>query len=1251
MDSIHPEPIAAVAFPTTAVEELAALRFRIDISEVENASLRAKIKTTEAIKKITDMYGYFKNHKKRAKTRQKRTRKRKEYTRAGNLSSKCRQAKLMLLDNAAKVKLMLLRKINAAKPVALTTDEQKLARKNEPKARGTLPDKHQLKFNSHKDAKTLITTESVSDDASVSAVCAKMPVSSLPNVDSLSNTVIYSFFASQSSSPQLDNEDLKQIDVDDLEEMDLRWQIAMLTMRGHFARECRSPKDLRRNGAAEPQRRTVPVETFTSNALVSQCDGVGSYDWSYQAEEAPANYALMAFHLQALLLIMSPTKPGQDLSHTNRPTAPIIEDWISNSEDESETKAPQIVHSFVQSTEQVKSPRHSVQHVETSIPAATLKPPHAKKMAQPTTRNHAHRGNHKQYAQMTHHNPHKHLVPAAVLTQSKPVSITAVRPVSTAVPQTKTSNSPPRVTAIKALVVSAAHGMQGKMGMETKMPNSKPCFLKHKCINDPKKAEAVITACYVQNRVLVTKPHNKTPYELLHGRTQCIGFLRPFGCLATILNTLDSLGKFDGKVEEGFLVGYSVSSKAFRVFNSRTRIIQETLHVNFLENKPNVASSGPTWLFDIDSLTRTMNYQPVTAVNQTNPSAGFQDKFTIEKAGKDIDQHYEHDFDTKKPESKVNVSPSSSAQSRKQDDKTKKEAKGKSPVESFIGYRDLSAEFEDCSDDSINEINAAGFIVPTVGQNSLNNINIFCAAELEEITHSDDENDVGAEADFNNLKTSITVSPIPTTRVHKDNLVSQIIGDLSSTTQTRCMTRVVKDQGGTQEVDLPHGKRAIGTKWVFRNKKDERGIVIRNKARLVAQGHKQEEGIGYQELFAPVARIEAIRLFLAYAFFMGFMAYQMDVNSAFLYETIEEEVYVCQPPGFEDPDHPDKVYKVVKALYGLHQAPRAWYETLANYLLHNGFQRGKIDQTLFIKRQKGDILLVQIYVDDIIFGGSESRPPMLNKENYVPWSSRLLRYAKSRPNGKLIHNSILNGPYVRKMIPEPGDANREITEIWLRVQQMMKGSDIEIQAKKAKQMQMVRGNGGNQFRQYAGNPAGYNDVIGNQVIQNVVQNPRVQNVGNPNGLIGVQGNRNQNQIMNGNLVAARAKGNTAGQNGNKIRCYNCRGVGPYARNCTVRPRGRDAAYLQTQLLMAQKEEAGIQLQAEEYDLMDAAADLDEIVEVNANCILMANLQQASTSSTQTDNAPVYNTDGLAEVHQEEQYTELLEPIPESHQVP
>nr|GFA62184.1 hypothetical protein [Tanacetum cinerariifolium] len=342
--------------------------------------------------------------------------------------------------------------------------------------------------------------------------------------------------------------------------------------------------------------------------------------------------------------------------------------------------------------------------------------------------------------------------------------------------------------------------------------------------------------------VLVTKPHNKTPYALLHGRTPSIGFMRPFGCPMTILNTLDSLGKFDGNVDEGFLVGYSVSSKAFRVFNSRTHIVQETLHVNFLENKPNVAGSGPTWLFDIDTLIKTMHYQP-----NTNGDAAFDEK--------------EPDFDVKKPKSKVNVSPSSSAQSKKQDDKTKREAKGKSHVESFTGYRNLSTEFKDYFDNSINEVHAVDNLVLVVGQISPNNTNTFSAAgplnvvasptqgksscidasqlpdnpdmpELEDITYSDDEDDVGAEADFNNLETSITV-----------------------TTQTRSMARVAKYQGGLSQM--------------FND-----------------------------DLYTSMARVAKDPSWIK-AMQEELLQFKMQ-KSAFLYGTIEKEVYVCEPLGFED---------------------------------------------------------------------------------------------------------------------------------------------------------------------------------------------------------------------------------------------------------------------------------------------------------------------------------------------------------------
>ncbi|GKC38337.1 putative ribonuclease H-like domain-containing protein [Tanacetum coccineum] len=209
-----------------------------------------------------------------------------------------------------------------------------------------------------------------------------------------------------------------------------------------------------------------------------------------------------------------------------------------------------------------------------------------------------------------------------------------------------------------------------------------------------------------------------------------------------------------------------------------------------------------------------------------------------------------------------------------------------------------------------------------------------------------DDRDEGAEADYNNLETIISVSPIPSTRENKDHPKDQIIGEM----EPKKVTQALDDERWVEAmqeelfqfkllnvwtlVGLPYGKKAIGTKWVFRNKKDQRGIMVRNKSRLVAWGYRQEEGVDYDEVFAPVAKIEAI----------------------------------SQPLGFMDPKFPNRVYKVEKALYGLHQAPRAWYETLSTYLMENGFRRCSIDKTLFIKKIKNDILLVQVYVDDIIFG-------------------------------------------------------------------------------------------------------------------------------------------------------------------------------------------------------------------------------------------------------------------------------------------
>jgi len=162
----------------------------------------------------------------------------------------------------------------------------------------------------------------------------------------------------------------------------------------------------------------------------------------------------------------------------------------------------------------------------------------------------------------------------------------------------------------------------------------------------------------------------------------------------------------------------------------------------------------------------------------------------------------------------------------------------------------------------------------------------------------------------------------------------------------------------------------IGTKWVFINKSDDLGIITRNKARLVAKRYNQAKGIDYDETFAPVARLEAIRLLLPFSSMSAFKLFQMDVKSAFLNGIVNEEIYFSQPPGFEDHKHPEYVYKLKKALYGLKQAPRQWYERLSLFLLSHEYERGKVDKTLFIKTAGTDIILVQIYVDDIVFGSS-----------------------------------------------------------------------------------------------------------------------------------------------------------------------------------------------------------------------------------------------------------------------------------------
>nr|GEU42786.1 hypothetical protein [Tanacetum cinerariifolium] len=1044
-----------------------------------------------------------------------------------------------------------------------TTVEQRLAKKNKLKARGTLLmallDKHQFKFNIHKDAKTLM--EAIEK--------------------SLSDAVIYSFFACQSNSPQLDNEDLKQTDTDDLKEMDLKWQMAMLTMRARrFLKRTR--KNLGVNGTYtigfDMPKSFQADEEPTNYALMAYSSLGSSSSLGSDNEVAPCSkaclkaYAILQTHydkltvnfrksqfdvlsykiglesVEARLVVYQQNenvfeedikllkldvmlrdnalvelrkkfekakkerdelkltlekfqtssknlskllesqvydKTGlgydrqvfdceefhSDESVNSVPTSPendrykigegyhdvpppytraflppkpglVFNDASNASESIAKVKEP----GFVPTSKLVKTPRESVETVKPHKQAKNLR-----------TNSQKYRGHKKNwntkacflcrslnhlikdydYYEKQMGNPQQALQNKGVINSRNPKGgkITGKGKIKTGkldfddvyfikelkfnlfsvsqmfdkknrvlftntecvilssdyklpdenhvllkVPREnnmynvdlknvvpsgdltclfakatsdesnlwhsrlrhinfKTMNKLVKGNLVRGLpskifennhtCVACQKGKQHKASCKSKHVNSinqtlqrlhmdlfGPTFVKSL---SKKSYFLVVTDDY--SRVLVTKPHNKAPYELLLGRSPCIGFMRPFGCRVTILNALDSLGKFDGKANEGFLVGYSVNRKPLEI--------------------------GPKWLFDIDTLTQSMNYQPVVAGNQPNDNVGIKKNLDAGKVRKEIVSAQQYvllplwssgsqdpqntvadvAFDVKENKKNVHVSPIRSDKPKKHDDKAKRDDRRKSPIDSPIRVRDLRAKFEEFSINSTNKVNAASAPITVAGPNSTNSTNSFNTAspsdtavspnfgnarkssfidpfkypddpdmpESKDIVYSNDEEDVGAEADLSNLETNISVSPIPTTRVHKNHPITQIIGDLTSAPQSRSMTRM-------------------------------------NKARLVAHGHTQEEGIDYDEVFAPLARTEAIRLFLAYASFMGFM--------------------------------------VVKSLYGLHQAPRAWYDTLANYLLDNGFQRGKIDQTFFIKKQKGDILLVQVYVDDIIFGST-----------------------------------------------------------------------------------------------------------------------------------------------------------------------------------------------------------------------------------------------------------------------------------------
>nr|GEV76269.1 retrovirus-related Pol polyprotein from transposon TNT 1-94 [Tanacetum cinerariifolium] len=591
------------------------------------------------------------------------------------------------------------------------------------------------------------------------------------------------------------------------------------------------------------------------------------------------------------------------------------------------------------------------------------------------------------------------------------------------------------------------------------------------------------------SRSTIVKRHLKTPYEIFLKRIPNITFLYVFGCLVYIHNDKDHLRKFDERADDGYILRYSLISKAFRVFNTRRKQTEETYHIIFDES-PNAIKFSQS-LVDNINMAKTKRYLPDEYLHPYEPSQMYQTnsndvsfiepyespKLVVLKTKVSFDQNGQADQNDQSVLNDEILNDGHSEHSN--------HTNGEQIIDNLLNTKDIqifkhlsSLSIEDTSvhntipilipprtkkvyealkhpgwvdamQEELNQFarNKVWTLVPVPyepygspklvvlktkvsfdqnGQADQNDQSVLNDEILND-GHSEHSNHTNGEQIIDNLPNTkdiqiskplsspsiedtsvhntipILIPPLPITsmvaqapqdRWSKDKHIKlvNIIGNPGARMLTRAMSKELSvasaheclfvDFLSEEElkrnkvrtlVPAPYGKIIIGSKWVFMNKRDKTGIVIKNKARLIAQGYNQQEVIDYDETFALVARLKAIRIFLAFAIYMNFIVYEIDVKSALLNGKIKEEVYVKQPPGFESSTFPNHVCKLEKALYGVKQAPRAWYETLSAFLTEHKFVRGNIDNTLFIYKTQTDVILVQIYVDDIIFGSTSTK--------------------------------------------------------------------------------------------------------------------------------------------------------------------------------------------------------------------------------------------------------------------------------------
>nr|GFA55944.1 putative ribonuclease H-like domain-containing protein [Tanacetum cinerariifolium] len=514
-------------------------------------------------------------------------------------------------------------------------------------------------------------------------------------------------------------------------------------------------------------------------------------------------------------------------------------------------------------------------------------------------------------------------------------------------------------------------------------------------------AEAVANACYTLNRSLVHTLHEKTYYELLKGKKPEVKYFRVFGSLCYSTNDYDDLGKLKTKAGIGIFVGYAPTKKAYRIYNKRTRTIQETIHVTFDELTEVMTSVQSSTGLEPNSMAPGHNDAgpKVNNLQSGRISSGLVSTLTahsLPPTEKQLSELFQPLFDEDEefpPDVQlqlVNVAAPRAPEIAPDSPSTKTVTEDAPSATTITSPSQTSPP--DTSVDGFENTTT------TSGSESFGN---FVTNEFD--------SEASSSGTVNVNPTQQNNPPLEhAQKWTKDHPLENVIGDLNRPVSTRrqletdvmwcffneflenvepknfkeavqypCWIDVMQEEIYEFErlavwklIPAPFHSLVIGLKWVYKIKLDEYGDVLKNKARLVTKSYCKEARIHFEESFALVARPEAIRLFIANAASQNMTIFQSDVKTAFLNGELNKVVYVSQPKGFVNPDLPTHVYKLKKALYGLKQAPRAWYDKLSRFLMSTGFSKGMVDPTLFTRKTCKHILLVQIYVDDIIFSST-----------------------------------------------------------------------------------------------------------------------------------------------------------------------------------------------------------------------------------------------------------------------------------------